>query len=292
MDVGERDPVTGRTTTGHDWNGIKELNTPIPRVVIAALVIGILIAIACWVLLPTFPLGRTYTPGVLGVDQRTTVERQVQAARAERAARTRRIDQLDFAAIQADPALMRTVNQMGGALFKENCAACHGADGAGGPGFPDLTRRAWLWGGEPETIAETLRVGINSTHPRTRISQMQPFSQGMLDRAQILDVVAYVQSLGGATEKPDAGPAAIARGRELFAANCVSCHGVDAKGLRTSGAPNLTDKTWIYGGDGQSIYTTVYSGRQGHMPTWEDRLSPTDRKLLTLYVLSLPRPAK
>jgi cytochrome c oxidase cbb3-type subunit 3 len=287
MALEERDPVTGRNTTGHEWNGIKELNSPVPKVVFAALAVTILFAVVCWVLLPTFPLGRTHTRGLLGIDQKTVVESQVEAGRVQRAEWTRSIDRMDFAAVQADPALMKTVDQMGGVLFKENCAACHGEGGAGGPGFPDLGARAWLWGGEPETIAETLRVGINSTHPNTRVSQMLAFGDGMLDRGQILDVVAYVQSLGGATEATHMGPAAIARGRALFASTCASCHGEDGRGLRQFGAPNLTDRVWIYGGDRESIYTTVTSGRQGSMPTWEGRLSPTERKILTLYVLSL-----
>lgn len=287
MDVEERDPVTGRNTTGHEWNGIKELNSPIPRVVFAALAVGLLFALVCWLLLPTFPLGRTHTRGLLGIDQKTTVEREVAAGAAQRAEWTRRIDSESFAAIQADPVLMKTVDRMGGLLFKENCAACHGEKGAGGPGFPNLGARAWLWGGTPETIAETLRVGINSTHPNTRVSQMLAFGDGMLDRNQILDVVAYVQSLGGATEPTAMGPASIARGQALFAANCVSCHGDDARGRTDFGAPDLTDHVWIYGGDRESIYTTVSGGRQGSMPTWEGRLSSTERRILTLYVLNL-----
>ena len=200
MALGERDPVTGEMTSGHEWNGIEELETPIPRIVFFFLAVTIAFALVCWVLLPTWPLGRTYTKGLLGLDQKTTVERELRAANAEHAAWTRRIDQLDYAAIQADPALMKTVGQAGAILFKENCAACHGAQGMGGPGFPNLSAHAWLWGGQPETIAETLRIGINSTHPKTRVSQMQAFGEGALDRAQILDVVAYVQSLGGASE--------------------------------------------------------------------------------------------
>lgn len=288
MDVGERDPVTGRTDTGHEWNGIKELNTPVPRVVIFFLVVTTLFAVGYWILMPAFPLGRTYTKGLLGIDQKTTVERQVERASAERSVWIRRIDEMDFAAIKADPALMKTVREAGSTLFGDNCAACHGTRGTGSKGFPDLTAGAWLWGGDPETVAETLRIGINSTHDETRVSQMLAFGRDeMLERAQIDEVVAYVQSLGGSVDATEAIPEVVARGKEVFVANCASCHGDDAKGKRDLGAPDLADPSWIYGGDRQSIYTAVYSGHQGHMPHWEERLSTAQRKILALYVLSL-----
>ncbi len=287
MDVGQRDPVTGQLTTGHEWNGIKELSTPIPRVVTFFLVVTTLFAVAYWILMPAWPLGRTYTKGLLGIDQKTMVEREVEEASKERSW-TSRIDRLDFAAIRADPGLMENVRQTGGALFKDNCGACHGTRGTGGKGFPDLTAGAWLWGGDLETIAETLRVGINSTHDETRVSQMLAFGRdGMLKPAQIDDVLAYVQSLGGSLEATDAALESVARGREVFVASCVACHGEDAKGNREFGAPNLIDPSWIYGGDRQSIQTAIYSGYQGHMPHWEERLSTTQRRILALYVLSL-----
>jgi cytochrome c oxidase cbb3-type subunit III len=275
-------------TTGHEWNGIKELYTPVPRVVIFFLVVLSLFAVGYWILMPAWPLGKTYTKGLLGIDQKTTVERQLEEATAERAVWMGRIDQMDFAAIKADPALMETVREAGATLFKDNCAACHGTRGTGGKGFPDLTAAAWLWGGTPETIAETLRVGINSTHDKSRTSQMLAFGRdGILTLPQINDVRAYVQSLGGSTEPTVASPEAVSRGKEIFVTNCVACHGEDAKGKHDVGAPDLTDANWIYGGDSESIHATIYGGRQGHMPSWEQRLSTTQRKILTLYVLSL-----
>jgi cytochrome c oxidase cbb3-type subunit 3 len=288
MEVEERDPVTGRLTTGHEWNGIKELYTPVPRVVIFFLIVMTLFAVGYWILMPAWPLGRTYTKGLLGVDQKTTVERQVEEASAARSAWTQQIDTLDFAAIKADPVLMQYVRDAGSTLFGDNCAACHGTRGTGGKGFPDLTAGAWLWGGEPETVAETLRVGINSTHDEARVSQMLAFGRdGTLNLAQIDDVLAYVQSLGGSSDVTAASPEAVVRGKEVFVQNCVTCHGDDAKGKRDMGAPDLTDASWIYGGDRQSIHTTIYAGHQGQMPSWEQRLSTTQRKILTLYVLSL-----
>lgn len=282
MDVGRRDPVTGRTTTGHEWNGIEELNTPVPKVVLFFLAIGALFCLGYWLLMPAWPLGSTYTKGLLGNDQRRIVDQEVATAKAQRAAWLDKIQALDFAAIKSDPVLMQDVTKAGHVLFSDNCAACHGIKATGGPGFPDLTAKSWLWGGEPEKIAGTIGIGINSTNDDTRVSQMLAFGRdGILDRQKITDVVAYVRSLS----MPDAGSAeSIEAGREVFAGNCVACHGKDAKGMHEQGAPDLTDSHWIYGGTLQDVYSTVYSGRQGHMPNWNARLTPAEIKLLALYV--------
>ncbi|MGB3897147.1 MAG: cytochrome-c oxidase, cbb3-type subunit III [Mesorhizobium sp.] len=293
MSTVKQDPVTGRTTTGHEWNGIEELETPIPRVVFAFLAATFVFAVICWVLYPTWPLGSTFTKGLTGFDQRNLVTEQVAKAEAGLAEQwAGKVSSMSYADIEADPALMQPVKEAGRRLFEDNCAACHGVDATGGPGFPDLAAKAWLWGGDPETIEETIRVGINSTNDDTRTSQMLAFGRdAMLDRTQIQNVVAYVRSLSGAL--PAEGNAdRIEAGKQVFADNCVACHGEDAKGSHDTGAPNLTDNSWIYGGDEQSVYTSVYSGRQGHMPHWDSRLSPLQIKLLTLYVHTLPGDGK
>lgn len=293
MDIGKRDPVTGRTTTGHVWNGIEELETPIPRVVLIFLAATFVFAVICWVLYPTWPLGSTYTKGLTGFDQRNVVTQQIAKADADRSeAWAGKVESMSYADIEADATLMQPVKQAGRTLFDDNCAACHGVNATGGPGFPDLAAKAWLWGGEPETLEETIRVGINSTNDDTRVSQMMAFGRdGILDRTQIENVVAYVRSLSGAL--PAEGNAGrIEAGKQVFAENCVACHGEEAKGSHDVGAPNLTDNTWIYGGDAQSVYSSVFSGRQGHMPHWGSRLSPLQVKLLTLYVHTLESDGK
>lgn len=287
MGTKKRDPVTGRMTTGHEWNGIEELETPIPRVVLFFLTVGILFSIGYWIFMPAWPLGTTYTKGLLGIDQRQIVKQQILDATQERAAWMDRIASASFSEIAADDTLMHHVRDTGRTLFVDNCAVCHGTKGTGGPGFPSLAAGAWLWGGTPEAIAETIRVGINSTHPETRTSQMLAFGQtGTLDRDAVLDVAAYVRSLSG-QKLDEADQAHAAKGKEVFAANCAACHGEDGKGMQELGAPNLTDAQWIYGGDLQTVYTSIYHGRQGHMPSWEGRLSPVDIRLLALYVGTL-----
>lgn len=279
----ERDPITGHMTTGHEWNGIKELNTPVPKAVWFFLIATFLFSLFWWVLMPAWPLGSTYTKGLLGIDQRRVVADDLRRA-AETAPPWRaEVQRLDHAAIHADPALMEQVRRHGAVLFGDNCAACHGAGGTGGPGFPALAAGAWLWGGAPDVLAETIRVGINSDHPETRVSQMPAFGRDqMLARADILAVITHVRSLSGT------GPGSAA-GSELFAANCAACHGEDAKGMVETGAPNLTDATWIYGDSEQTLFATVFYGRQGHMPRWDQRLSDLDRKVLALYVADLAK---
>jgi len=281
----ERDSYTGYLTTGHEWNGIKELNTPVPRAVYFFLSLAFLFSVGYWVLMPAWPLGVTYTKGLLGIDQREVVAASLQEAAVDRSVWAKKITDMDYPAIQSDSSLMNVVRETGHALFGNNCAACHGQDAKGGPGFPNLTTSSWLWGGKPQQIFDTIRVGINSAHPDTHVSQMPAFGHDqMLPRPDVSKVVAFVYSLSNPGAK-NVDPKDVEGGKAIFAANCVSCHGNDAKGNSELGAPDLTDRFWIYGGDRETIDTTVWGGRQGHMPTWERRLSDLDRKILTLYLL-------
>ena len=179
---------------------------------------------------------------------------------------------------------MQSVRQTGHTLFADNCAACHGSQGKGQAGFPNLAAAVWQWGGEPATIASTLRTGINSAHPDSRVSQMPAFGTGgVLPKADIDSVADYVLSLS----HPAREETKFAAGKAIFAANCVTCHGDDAKGNVELGAPNLTDEIWLYGGKKANVVETITRGRQGHMPTWEARLSEVQRKILALYVVNL-----
>jgi cytochrome c oxidase cbb3-type subunit 3 len=285
----ERDPKTGYLTTGHEWNGLTELNTPVPRVVFFFLAVTFAFSLVYWVLMPAFPVGTTFTKGTLGFDQRDVVTQSVKQARVDRGVWTDRVEKMSYADIARDPQLMTAVRETGHTLFGDNCAVCHGRDARGQTGFPNLTTAAWLWGGSPEEIAETIRVGINSTHKQTHVAQMPAFGRDqVLQRGDIENVVAYLLSLRKPAIVASAGKADA--GAKVFAANCVVCHGPDAKGKTDVGAPDLTDRYWQFGGDENALYATVWGGRQSQMPTWEGRLSPVDRKILTLYLLDLRRP--
>lgn len=276
----ERDPVSGYQTTGHTWNGITELNSPVPRAVWGFMIVAHVAAIVVLILMPAIPLGRSYTAGLLGLNAGDMVDAAITKAEAVRAPFLDAIISKDFAAIQGDTTLMTVVQTTGATLFADNCAACHGAKGDGGPGFPRLNDADWLWGNAPDTIYETLRVGINSAHPDTRYAQMPAFGHDeLLTRAQIDLLVPYVMSLSSP------GSAASPQDADLFAENCASCHGENGAGLIALGTPNLTDIVWLYGGTSDAIHATLQNGRQGLMPTWEQRLTPADRKILTLYVL-------
>jgi cytochrome c oxidase cbb3-type subunit III len=288
MEMKERDTLSGRETTGHEWNGIKELDTPVPRGVLMFLIVTHLWAIAWWFLVPAWPLGTTYTKGLLGIDQKQTVEAQIVEAERSRSGWTSRIDTENYDKILADEGLMRTVRNTGRQLFGDNCAACHGRDGKGRANYPDLTDDDWLWGGGPLLIEQTLRVGINTQHPQSRIGQMPAFGRdAMLDRNQVMSVSDYVYSLSHPDYSTPENVKGIGAGREVFITTCATCHGEDGKGKQELGAPNLTDSYWVYGGDLGGIITSVHGGRQGHMPTWDERLTNAEIRTLALYVHDL-----
>lgn len=284
----ERDPVSGRETTGHEWNGIKELDTPVPRGVLMFLIVTHVWAIVWWFLVPSWPLGQTYTRGLLGVDQRTTVEARVVEGQQERASWMARLETEPYEAILADEALMKKVRETGRQLFGDNCAACHGRDGKGRANYPDLTDDDWLWGGGPEMIEQTLRVGINTAHPESRVAQMPAFGRDqMLDRDQVRSVAAYVYSLSHPEYSTPENLERIKAGQEVFVTTCAACHGENAEGSRELGAPNLTDPYWLYGGNLDTIIASVHGGRQGHMPTWDERLTTAEIRTLAVYVHDL-----
>lgn len=288
MSVEERDPVSGYLTTGHVWNGITELNSPVPRIVFAFMVVTHLYALVAWFLLPAWPLGQTFTKGLLGIDQKTAVAADIAAANADRAGWMNALATHDFDAIRADPDLMARALVTAEPLFGQNCQVCHGANGIGGPGYPRLNDDIWVWGGTADEIATTLRVGINADHPDTHFAQMPAFGRdGLLTGAEISVLTDYVQTLGAGVMADDPSDGAL-----LFQTNCAGCHGEDARGISGSGAPNLTDGDWLYGGDAANLRHGLVAGRQGQMPSWQSRLTEAEIRAMALYVEGLPGAAR
>ncbi|GBD41999.1 Cbb3-type cytochrome c oxidase subunit CcoP [bacterium HR39] len=281
----ERDEITGVETTGHEWDGIKELNNPLPKWWVFVFYATIVWSVIWWILYPSFPTLRSYFPGILGYDQRTELAQILEEARARQATWMDRIRSMDVQAIAADPELLTFATRGGEVVFKDNCAPCHGLGGAGQLQYPTLADDDWLWGGTLEDILYTLTHGIRyHEDPDTRDSQMPAFgADGILTPDQIRDVAQYVLSLSGrATDEEAAG-----RGAEVFAQQCAACHGEDGKGMREVGAPNLTDSIWLYGGEFEDIVRQVTWPRHGVMPAWGGRLPEESIKMVTIYVHQL-----
>lgn len=281
----EIDAPTGVETTGHSWDGIKELNTPLPRWWVLTFWISILWAVAYWVFMPSWPGISGYLKGMRNHSERANVEAALATVEATRGAQMKRLlGAQSIEEIETDPDLLQYAMTAGESLFGDNCATCHGAGGQGNVGFPALVDDDWLWGGKLADIQTTIRYGVRSTHPDTRFNQMLAFGQGgLLSAAEISDVVEYVTQISGR----EANAAAAARGGAVFAQQCASCHGPDGKGVQALGAPNLTDAIWLYGGERLDIQQSLNLGRGGVMPTWAGRLSEEQITALAVYVHSL-----
>lgn len=280
----EIDAVTGVETTGHEWDGIKELNKPLPKWWLWTFYASILWSIGYWVLYPAWPTVAGYTQGVLGYSQRATVAEEVAAARAAQARFREELAATALDQVKDNPELLRSAMAGGAAAFGTNCAPCHGRGAQGFAGYPNLNDDEWLWGGSIDEIHKTIRFGVRSGHAEGRESQMPRFGvDGLLEPKQIADTAEYVLSLSG----QESDPAAAARGREIFAEQCTACHGDDGKGSVELGAPNLTDAIWLYGGTKAAIVESIRTGRGGQMPPWEGRLDPVTIKSLAVYVHSL-----
>lgn len=268
-------------TTGHEWDGIQELNNPLPKWWLYTFYACVLFSVIWSVLYPSVPFWRTHTDGILGYTQREAVGESLRQAASGQAGFRNRIRELSVDQVKADDELYRFSVAGGRVLFAENCAGCHQSAGVGTKGYPSLADDDWMWGGKLTDIEQTIRYGIRSSHDETRQSQMPRFlADGILTPKDIEAVADHVLSLSG--QKP-----ADKRGAAVFAENCAVCHGDAGKGNRELGAPNLTDKIWLYGGDRASIIQTIAQSRNGVMPTWAGRLDDATIKMLAVYVHSL-----
>ncbi|MBN8521655.1 MAG: cytochrome-c oxidase, cbb3-type subunit III [Alphaproteobacteria bacterium] len=277
------DELSGIETTGHEWDGLKELNNPLPRWWVWVFVVTCLWSFWYFVVYPAWPVPGGATTGTSGYTQ----FKELEASQSEISARQQvyldRFQKAEFQEIMNDPELYVFAKAGGSSAFKDNCATCHGSGAEGGKGYPNLNDDDWLWGGRVEDIYTTLLHGIRVHNDMdTRQSQMPAFGRdGLLKRDEINQLVTYVMDLSKGQDV-QAQP-----GHVLFQQNCASCHGADGKGNKTLGAPNLTDAIWLYGGTKADIYYSIFNARGGVMPAWKDRLDEQTIRQLSIYVHEL-----
>lgn len=283
------DEVSGVETTGHSWDGIKELNNPLPRWWLYIFYATVVWAVGYMIVMPAIPalpgMGMNNTPGIAGHSDRASVAADLQQLYAERGAGAGRLLNASLEEIETDLNLQQFAMAMGESAFGDNCATCHGAGGRGAKGYPMLADDIWLWDGTLSGIEFTIRHGIrHAGDPETRLSAMPAFGRdGLLTSREIDDLVDYVLDLSGR----EANAAAVARAAPIYAQQCSSCHGMDGKGDRLVGAPDLTDHEWLFGGEPRDIYQTINAARNAHMPAWQGRLDDATVKALAVYVHSL-----
>lgn len=280
----EIDDVTGAQTTGHEWDGIKELNRPLPKWWLYVLYATIVWSVAYWVVYPAWPTLSGYTQGVFGYSVRREVMDNVKTAKAAQAGINDAIASASLTEIKADPKLLDAAMAGGRAAFGDNCGPCHGRGAQGAKGFPNLNDDDWIWGGKLDDIHETISHGVRNGTSDARDSAMPRFGlDGTLTAAQIGDTAEYVLSLSGKGTDQTAAD----RGKPVFAENCAACHGEDGKGNRDVGAPNLADAVWLYGSAKADVVKSIETGRGGVMPRWADRLDAATIKKLAVYVHAL-----
>lgn len=270
-------------TTGHSWDGIEELNTPLPRwwlwTFYATIVWG-LIYVAAY---PAWPLINGATQGFLGYSTRGEVAEDIAAFEAKQAPMNTKLVETELTAIADDAELLGYANSAGEAVFMTWCSQCHGSGASGAVGYPNLVDDDWLWGGDIESIHTSISVGIRqpSDEDYLRQSEMPAFGRDeLLEEGQIDEVVNFVMSLSG--EAKDA--TLVEAGAVVYEENCAACHGDAGEGDIDQGAPNLADAIWLYGEGYDAIRETVYSARYGAMPAWNTRLSEAEIRAVATFV--------
>jgi cytochrome c oxidase cbb3-type subunit 3 len=276
------DAITGTATTGHEWDGLRELNTPLPRWWLWSFYACILWAVAYWVVYPAWPLISNSTQGVFGWHSRSAIESDLAELKVIRGPMVGKLAAASVAEIIADPQLLDFARAQGRVAFADNCAPCHGAGGGGAKGYPNLNDDDWLWGGKLADIEATVRHGARAGDEKGHQGNMPAFGRDNILKANEISAVAdYARTLSGLPAEQGAD---LALGKKVFADNCAACHGPDGKGSRDAGAPNLTDKIWLYGSSKETIMQGIVNGRGGVMPNWQGRLDESTLKSLVVYV--------
>ena len=284
-DKREIDEITGTPTTGHSWDDIRELDTPMPRWWLWVFYATIVWSVGYWVVYPSWPLVTSYTRGAFDWHSRAAVATDLAELKVQRAPMMDKLAAANLDQIMADAQLRDFARAQGLVTFRDNCAPCHGAGGGGARGYPNLNDDDWLFGGKIEQIANTIRHGSHADDDKGHLTKMPAFGRdGMLKRDEIVAVANHVRALAGLPVRPHVD---LAAGKTLYADNCAVCHGPDGKGKPEVGAPNLTDAIWLHGSDEATIIDVIANSRAGVMPAWAGRLDPVTIKALAVYVHTL-----
>ena len=280
-DPKKKDETTGVETTGHSWDGIEELNNPLPRWWLWTLYLTIIWGIGYTIAYPAWPMINGATKGLLGYSTRAEVAKDIADHHDKNADLVLALTDSELDAVDSD--LLRYAVARGGSVFRAQCSQCHGSGAAGAVGYPNLLDDDWLWGGTKSEIAYSITHGIrNESDFDAHWSQMPAFEDA-LEKTEIDAVVEYVIGLSSTDVEGDL----VQLGAQIYSENCAVCHADNATGDASIGAPNLADAIWLYGSDRQSIATSVREARFGVMPAWGQRLSDEDVRAVTLYVHGL-----
>ncbi len=265
------DDVADNETCGHSYDGIEEYNMPLPKWWLNLFYIMIFFGFGYLIAYP----GLGNYPGIFEWSSSQQWKDEVTMAENRYADIYAEYAKVSIEELQQYPEPLK----VGQRLFANNCALCHGADAQGAKGFPNLTDADWLYGGTPDAIKHSILSGRSGNMP----AFAKVFNENQIER-----LTHYVASLSGRT---DVDPELVSTGEPLFKTTCVGCHGMDASGNTAMGAPNLSDKTWLYGGSLGSIKETITQGRLGNMPSHEALLGEEKVHVIAAYVYSLSNPS-
>ncbi|CAA7611910.1 cytochrome-c oxidase, cbb3-type subunit III [Magnetospirillum sp. UT-4] len=283
----EKDSVSGQMTTGHEWDGIKELNTPLPKWWVYVFWATVIWAVAYWIAMPAWPTINDYSRGMLGYSSRADLDNELKAQKQARGAWLAKFQTASVEDIAKDKTLLNYALVGGKVSFGENCSACHGSGGVGVAGaYPRLADDEWIWGGTLAEIEQTIKFGVRNEHADSRQSEMLPFGTGdMLSAEQVGQLADYVVSLSTKT------PAAGSPGEAIFAERCTACHQEGGVGSKDLGAPALNNAIWLWKGNNQAakdmVVGQITKPKHGSMPAWAGRLDDNTIKMLAVYVHSL-----
>lgn len=281
----EIDEITGTQTTGHEWDGIKELDTPMPRWWVWTFYATIIFSIGYVIYYPAIPLLESSTTGVSSITARSLVEKELETVRKATSALDKQLVETPLEKVRENEQLYRYALSGGQSLYKVYCSQCHGSGAQGAAGYPNLNDDDWLWGGDLATLRATIAHGVrNSEDDDARQSEMPAFGRDeILEKGDIANVTEYVLKLSGKEHDAEAAVA----GKTVYDENCAACHAENGRGNREFGAPNLADALALYGLEREALIRQISAPRHGVMPPWLARLGEARVRQLSIYVHSL-----